>query len=140
MSQIRANLWKMSNQEVSGRRELIHKILLVVAIPFVFFGLIDPLEGGISLLLGLLVYVAAFLIGSKRPAKYLWVSYVSSLSIGALVLGYALFRYLSTGDSGDFPIELVVGLVIYTGSVIITLAAAVFTAVKAFWPTKRTRP
>ena len=84
--------------------------------------------------------VGAFLIGSKRPAKYLWVSYVSSLSIGALVLGYALFRYLSTGDSGDFPIELVVGLVIYTGSVIITLAAAVFTAVKAFWPTKRTRP
>jgi len=56
-----------------------------LAVPIVFVGLIDPLEGGIALILAGFVYLVAFLVGGRKPTKFLWISYLSAIVIGAIV-------------------------------------------------------
>lgn len=56
-------------------RLLIGKILLFLALPFVFLGLIDPLEGGLALIVAAVIYLVGFLLLRKFPTKLLWISF-----------------------------------------------------------------
>lgn len=112
-------------------RLIIYRILLLLAVPIVFVGLIDPLEGGIALILAGFVYVIAFLVGGQKPRKYLWIPYLASMVIGAVVLLFAIFG-VERVDNAPLTAPIVVGVWIYRVAVLFTLAAALSTAILSF--------
>lgn len=118
-------------------RLISHRILLVLAVPFVFVGLIDPLEGGISLLLAGVIYLIAFLLAGHGPRKYLWVPYLAAVIIGAIVLVLAIFGVdrVDSPDAGMGPV--VIGNWIYRVAVLITLTGAITAAILSFRARKK---
>ncbi len=112
-------------------RLVIHRILLLLAVPIVFVGLIDPLEGGIALILAGFVYLVAFLVGGRKPTKFLWISYLSAVVIGAIVLVFAIFGMDRVSDRPEM-IPLAIGNWIYRVAVLFTLAAALNAAILSF--------
>jgi len=105
----------------------------LLAVPIVFVGLIDPLEGGIALILAGFVYLVAFLVGGRKPTKFLWISYLSASAvvIGAIVLVFAIFGMDRVSDRPEM-IPLAIGNWIYRVAVLFTLAAALNTAILSF--------
>lgn len=122
----------MGNKPVSRVRQILYRALLIAVLPVLFFGLIDPLEGGIALLLALAVYTVTFSIGGIRPKKYLWIPFVTSLGIGAVVLAAAIYIYSRDGEPEQFPYGLLVGNIIYALSVMVTIGGAILSAIQAF--------
>lgn len=122
----------MANISVTGPRRVLHRILMIVAVPFLVLGLIDPLEGGLALLIALGIYLVAFIAGRSKPARFLWIPYTISILVGALVLAYAVWLNSSGEDLRSFPLALRVGLTIYEASVLVTIGAGVFAAVRTF--------
>lgn len=112
-------------------RVIFHRILLLLAVPIVFLGLIDPLEGGIALLLAGVIYLIAFLLVGHGPRKYLWVPYLASVIIGSIVLALAIFGIDRTDSSANLA-PLAVGNWIYRVAVLMTLAGAITSAILSF--------
>ena len=65
-------------------------MLVIVAMPFVFIGLIDPLEGGIALIAGLLLGLVAWLVSRVPVPVFTWVSLAATLAVGAVTLVLAV--------------------------------------------------
>ena len=122
----------MANQNIGRVRAIIYRALLIAVMPFLVFGLIDPLEGGISMLFAAAIYLIAFLIGGTKPARYLWVPFLVAMVIGSIVLAYALVIYSGDSEPSSFPAAIIVGNGFYTAAVFITLISGVVTAVQAF--------
>ncbi|MFM8240589.1 MAG: hypothetical protein ACKOMX_07910 [Actinomycetota bacterium] len=57
-------------------RQIIGLLLAIVALPFLVLGLIDPLEGGIALIVGLLLGVAVWLISKVPVPRFTWIALV----------------------------------------------------------------
>ncbi|MEY4961340.1 MAG: hypothetical protein RLZZ249_37 [Actinomycetota bacterium] len=73
-----------------AKSKLISIVLLGLNLPILFVGLIDPLEGGLALLLAGVVFAIALLVGRTKPPVYLWVSYLAAIVIGVLTIVAAL--------------------------------------------------
>ena len=71
-------------------RQVIGLVLVIIALPLVVIGLIDPLEGGIALLAGLLLGLVAWLVSRVPVPTFTWISLAATLAIGALTLVLAL--------------------------------------------------
>lgn len=71
-------------------RQVIGLALVIAALPLVFIGLIDPLEGGIALVAGLLLGLVAWLVSRVPVPRFTWISLAATLAFGALTLGLAL--------------------------------------------------
>lgn len=71
-------------------RQVTGLVLVIVAVPLVVFGLIDPLEGGIAFVAGLLVGVVAWLVSRVPVPKFTWISLAATLAFGAITLALAL--------------------------------------------------
>lgn len=112
-------------------RIISSRILFVLAVPIVFLGLIDPLEGGIALLLAALIYALAFFLAGKGPKKYLWVPYLIAAIVGGAVLLFAMFGVDRVNGEG-LPGPVIVGLWIYRVAVLLTLAGSLTTAILSF--------
>lgn len=112
-------------------RLISHRVLVVLAVPIVFLGLIDPLEGGIALLVAGLIYAIAFLLVGKGPKKYLWIPYISSIAVGAIVL-LMVIAEPQRFDGDGLPGPVIVGLWIYSVAVLLTLAGSITTAILSF--------
>lgn len=69
---------------------MIGLVLVILALPLVVIGLIDPLEGGIALLAGLLLGLVAWLVSRVPVPTFTWISLAATLAIGALTLVLAL--------------------------------------------------
>ena len=65
-------------------------VLGVLALPIVFLGLIDPLEGGLALLLALTIGVVVRLLSGVPVPRLAWISMVATLAIGVLALALAI--------------------------------------------------
>lgn len=111
---------------------IVARILLFFALPFVFVGLVDPLEGGISLLIAGGLYLVAFLLLGKKPKKLLWVSYLVAIVLGAIVLGYAMFIYFTQGEQETLDRFTVGGVWFYRVAVLSTLAGGILAIPQAF--------
>lgn len=122
----------MDSKPVSRVRQILYRALMIAVLPVLFFGLIDPLEGGLALLLALAIYIVTFLIGGTRPKKYLWIPFVTSLGIGAVVLAAAIYLYDRVGEPENFPFGLLAGNIIYALSVMVTIGGAILSAIQAF--------
>ena len=115
---------------ISKTRQLASIGLFLLALPLVFLGVIDPLEGGLALIAALLVYMVAFLLAGHGPSKVLWIPFVCAVAIGVLVLVLAIFGPDRVGAQGPF-IPLLIGNWVYRAAVIATLVGAVIPAVNA---------
>ena len=93
-------------------RLIISLIIGVVALPIVFIALIDPLEGGIALLLALLLGLGVRLLSGVPVPRWTWVSCVATLAVGvlALVLAIAGEQAQVTGPDVTAPNPLGVGV------------------------------
>lgn len=117
-------------QEMKSR-EIVAKVLFLLALPFVFLGLIDPLEGGLALIVAAVLYLIAFLLIKELPAKSLWIPFALSVLVGVLTI---LFVTVWDTREPQEPLNLVVriGLWIYRALVAVTFVGAILNAVRFF--------
>lgn len=113
-------------------KQIVGRVLLLLAVPFVFIGLIDPLEGGISLAVALLIYVLAFVLLGQKPSKLIWIPFATALVLGAITLALAIARLEFTQEPSQLPGPVIFGLWGYRLAVAATLVGAVMTAVRSF--------
>ncbi|MFM2022770.1 MAG: hypothetical protein RIR89_162 [Actinomycetota bacterium] len=121
----------MSSKEISSARKIIARALLIASLPLVFLGLIDPLEGGIALLLSLLTLSAAFLAAGYWPKKALWVPFVLAIAVGAIALLVAIFG-LDRANNQPSMIPLIALLWLYRIMVVVTLVGLVREVIRSF--------
>jgi len=67
-------------------RRIIGLVLAVVALPLLFLGLIDPLEGGIALVIGAGLGLVAWLVSRVPVPRFTWISLSATVAIGVLTL------------------------------------------------------
>ena len=111
---------------MSTKKNWILIVFLIAGLPFVFFGLIDPLEGGISLLIAGAIYAVGFLIAKEKPAKYLTIPFVLALIVGVVALVLAIMKWPMESEPGGPP-PIIFLLWIYRALVLATLIGAVLT-------------
>ncbi|MFM6973599.1 MAG: hypothetical protein ACKOXM_00385 [Agromyces sp.] len=108
------------------------RVLFVVAVPVLFFALIDALEGGLVLLLAGAVYAVAFALAKTAPPRSVWIPYLVAVLLAvATLLAAFLTRGADPGPSG-FSILPVIGNWLYRGAVVVTLLVGVMHAVRSF--------
>lgn len=112
-------------------RAIAASILLILAIPFVFLGLIDPLEGGIALSVAGVIYLAASVIAAKAPPRYVWIPYVIAMVIGALALVLAILDLNDFQRDGPLWVFVRALLWLYRVAVLVTLVGSVVFAIKS---------
>lgn len=106
-------------------RLLIGKIFLFLALPFVFLGLIDPLEGGLALIVAAVIYLVGFLLLKRLPTKLLWISFSAAVLIGIATLVLASMRMDFTNQPQPIAFPVVAFLWAYRVAVLVTLAAGI---------------
>lgn len=121
----------MNSSKISRARRIISRALLVASLPLVFLGLIDPLEGGIALLLALVSLSAAFLAAGYWPRKSLWVPFVLAIAVGVIALLVAIFG-MDRVDNEPPMFPLMALLWLYRVMVVVTLVGLVREVIRAF--------
>lgn len=114
-------------------RNLIGKVLTILALPVVSLGLVDPLEGGLALIVATLIYVLAFWLLKKAPSRWLWIPFLATLVIGGGTILLAVFEDRE-GQFGPLPPPVIVGLWLYRVAVLAALVGALVTIKQAFFP------
>ena len=125
---------------MKGRR-ITGLVLAVIAFPLLFLGLIDPLEGGIALVLGAVFGLGAWLVSRVPVPRFTWISLAVSVGIGVLTLLAALLlrdsvmidsatgEATATNPLATVPIATVL-LWLYRLSVLVTLAGGIYYVVR----------
>lgn len=121
----------MKSKEISRARRLTARVLLVVSLPIVFLGLIDPLEGGIALLISVATLSLAFLAAGYWPRKTLWVPFVLAIVVGAIALLVAIFGP-GRGDNAPLMLPLIALIWLYRALVVAALVGLVMEVVRIF--------
>ena len=67
-------------------RLILSLILGIVTVPVLFFGLVDPLEGGIALLVGLGIGVGVRLTSAVPLPRLTWIAMLATIAVGVLAL------------------------------------------------------
>jgi hypothetical protein len=74
------------------RSRLIASLILgIITLPVIFVGLIDPLEGGLALLVGVGLGLAVRLLSGVPLPRLAWISMLATLGVGILVLALVIF-------------------------------------------------
>jgi hypothetical protein len=117
-------------------RSTVGKTLLLLAVPVVFLGLIDPLEGGLALVAATVIYVLAFWLLRRAPSRWLWIPF-----LGAFVLGVSTLLLAVIGGReeqiGPLPPLVIIGLWLYRAAVVAALVGALVTIRQAFFAARR---
>lgn len=116
-------------------RRIIAIVLAIVTVPLLVFGLIDPLEGGIALVVAIVLGVVVWALARVPLPKLLWISLIATVAIGALTLGLAVFE--PEGDSGSGTaanpmLPLAALLWVWRAGVLVVLAGAILYIVRLF--------
>lgn len=73
------------------RPRLVASLILgIITLPVIVIGLIDPLEGGLALLVALGLAIAVRLLSGVPVPRLAWVSFAATLAVGALALVLAV--------------------------------------------------
>lgn len=116
---------------MSSKKNRTLTVFLIAALPFVFFGLIDPLEGGLSLLIAGAIYATGFSIAKQKPQKYLTIPFALTLIVGVLALVLAIAKWPMESEPGGPP-PLIILLWTYRALAVATLVGAVLSVWKQF--------
>ena len=116
-------------------RRILAILLAVITLPFLVFGLIDPLEGGISLLVAIVLGLVTWAVARVPVPKLLWISLIATVVVGALTLGMAMLTLEEAAGAGAAtnPILPVVAFVwLWRVGVLVVLVGAVVYLVRLF--------
>ncbi|MBM7503022.1 hypothetical protein ACFPER_06040 [Agromyces aurantiacus] len=117
-------------------RRIIAIVLAFVSLPAVVLGLIDPLEGGIALLVGIALIGAVWALSRVAPPKLLWISLVATVALGAITLGLAMVSGPETeaGTVGNPVLDqpLVSLLWLWRAGIVVVLAGGIVYLVRLF--------
>ena len=72
-------------------RLVVSLILGIIALPVIFVGFIDPLEGGLALLVAVGLGVAVRLLSGVPLPRLAWISILATVGVGILVLVLIIF-------------------------------------------------
>ena len=78
------------DNDVVRPRLIASLILGVIALPVIVIGLIDPLEGGLALLLALALGVVVRLMSAVPLPRLAWISMLVTIGVGILALVLAI--------------------------------------------------
>lgn len=106
-------------------RRIIAFILMILVLPVLVLGLIDPLEGGIALIAVFVIYAVAFVVAGQKPPGILWIPFLIAIVIGALTLAYAITTLEFTPRPTALILPLQIGNWIYRIAVILTLISGI---------------
>jgi hypothetical protein len=110
-------------------RMVIAVVIAALAIPVTVLALVDPLEGGIALLVCAAMVGIARLLGRVPLPKLAWIPWLCAVAVGSVALVAAVLPYWGEIDRprgrDALTPTLVVLLVVYEGAVLLTLAGAV---------------
>ncbi len=67
-------------------RRIVGLVIVIVALPLLLLGLIDPLEGGIAFMLGTVLGGAARLVSRVPVPRFTWMALLTTVALGALTL------------------------------------------------------
>ena len=91
MTSGRSSRTSAAGDNVGMRPRLIASLILgIIALPVIVVGLIDPLEGGLALLVALGLAIAVRLLSGVPVPRLAWVSFAATLAVGALALVLAV--------------------------------------------------
>ena len=116
-------------------RRILAILLAVITLPFLVFGLIDPLEGGISLVVAIVLGLVTWAVARVPVPKLLWISLIATVVVGALTLGMAMLTLEEAAGAGAAtnPILPVVAFVwLWRVGVLVVLVGAVVYLVRLF--------
>ncbi|WP_127476562.1 hypothetical protein [Microbacterium sulfonylureivorans] len=116
-------------------RRVIAIVVAFLTLPFLLFGLIDPLEGGLSLLVAVGLGVAVWAVARVPVPRLLWISLIATVALGGLTLALAMITLEEATGTGTAtnPILPVVGLVwLWRIGVLVVLAGALVYIVRLF--------
>lgn len=71
---------------------IVAAVLGWLAVPFTVLGLIDPLEGGVALLVALAIYGLVYWLSRQRPPRLLWWPFAAAVVIGVVAVTIAIFQ------------------------------------------------
>lgn len=115
-------------------RQITAIVFAVIAVPVMFFGLIDPLEGGIALLVAVTLVVAVRLLSGMPVPKVTWIPMSAAIALGVLILSIVIFANPGSAGGGDVPNPMngaVIGLLwAYRAIVLVALAGVVVYVVR----------
>ena len=125
-------------------RRIIAIVLAVITVPLLVFGLIDPLEGGIALLVAIALGVVVWVLARVPLPRLLWISLIATVAIGALTLGLAIFEIEGASGSGSGTaanpmLPLAALLWVWRAGVLVVLAGAILYIVRLFRSLKEAR-
>lgn len=81
-------------------RRIVAIVLAFITLPFLLFGLIDPLEGGISLCVAIVLGIVVWAVARVSVPKLLWISLIGTMALGALTLSMAMLTLGAATGSG----------------------------------------
>ena len=81
-----------SDNEAMRPRLIASLILGIVTLPVLFVGLVDPLEGGIALLIALGLGVGVRLLSAVPLPRLTWISMLATIGVGILALVLAFVQ------------------------------------------------
>lgn len=117
-------------------RRIVAIVLAFVALPILVFGLIDPLEGGLALLVGVALGVAVWALSRVALPRLLWISLIATVALGAITLGLALVlspQESGPGAGGNPIAGGLIGLLwLWRAGVVVVLAGAIVYLVRLF--------
>ena len=117
-------------------RRIVAIVLAFVALPVLVFGLIDPLEGGIALLVGVALGVAVWALSRVPLPRLRWISLTATVALGAITLGLALVlspQESGPGAGGNPIAGGLIGLLwLWRAGVVVVLAGAIVYLVRLF--------
>lgn len=108
-------------------------MLGIAALPLIFLGLIDPLDGGLALLLALVIGLAAWGLSGVRPPRITWLAFAITLALAVVTLALASLHSAS-GGADTMPNALGVAvrilLWVYRLAVVVTFIGALVYVVR----------
>lgn len=116
-------------------RRIVAIVLAFLALPLLVFGLIDPLEGGIALLIAIGVGVVVWALARVPLPKLLWIPLIATVALGAITLGIGILALPETAgpDTATNPALPVIVLVwLWRIGVLVVLAGAILYIVRLF--------
>ena len=107
-------------------RQVIGLVLSVLTVPVLLLGLIDPIEGGIAMLVAGALIVVTWAVSRVRVPRLEWIAWLTAVASGASALVAVPMYWPSTPY--PFWVWLLVGL--YEIAVAVTVAGGVVYVVR----------
>lgn len=128
------------NADAMRTRRIIAIVLAFLTLPFLVFGLLDPLEGGIALLAAVALGAVVWALARVPLPKLLWISLIVTVALGAITLGVAMLdleQSVGPGSPGNPVLPLVALLWTWRLGVLVVLAGAILYLVRLFQSLRR---